>query len=166
MGLTAKQESAAQLHAAGSTQVAAYRQSYNVSPTATNHSVHVDATRLFANPAMSLRIQQLRTVDESALAERRAWTLDRLVDAAEQNLAGARESKQWGSANGAVEWIGRATGLVSDKVQPGAVAVTKIIINLAPGVEPPVDIVEATEYHEVEDSLDTPEVMGVDPVRH
>lgn len=35
--------------------------------------------------------------------------------------------------------------------QPGAVAVTKITINLAPGVEPPAEVIEATEFHEVED---------------
>jgi len=39
--------------------------------------------------------------------------------------------------------------LLNEKQQPGAVAVTKIIINLAPGVEPPPEVVEATEYREL-----------------
>ncbi len=41
------------------------------------------------------------------------------------------------------------TGLLNEKQQPGSVAVTKITINLAPGVEPPTEVVEATEYREI-----------------
>ena len=54
-----------------------------------------------------------------------------------------------GSANGALELIGRATGLLNNNQQLGSVAVTKITINLAPGVEPPAEVVEATEYREI-----------------
>jgi len=73
------------------------------------------------------------------------------VDEAEVNLELARTGgyKGAGSANGALEFIGRATGLLNDKQQPGSVAVTKIIINLTPGVKPPPEVVEATEYREL-----------------
>ncbi len=54
-----------------------------------------------------------------------------------------------GSTNGALEFIGRVTGLLNEKQQPGSVAVTKITINLAPGVSPPSEVVEATEYREI-----------------
>ena len=49
----------------------------------------------------------------------------------------AREGKQFGSANGALEFIGRVTGLLNEKQQPGSVAVTKIIINLETRPETP-----------------------------
>ena len=88
-------------------------------------------------------------INKAAVLAKRIWTLEKLVEEAKVNLAGARESKQWGSANGAVEWIGRATGLVNDKQPAGSVAVTKIIINLAPGVEPPTEVVEAPGYRDV-----------------
>lgn len=88
-------------------------------------------------------IQQAIAVRQKELAEKRAWDLDRLVDAAEQNLEGARESGQWSPAMRAVEWIGKATGLVSEDKQQGTAApVTQIIINLAPGVEMPAEVVE------------------------
>ncbi len=77
--------------------------------------------------------------------------MDRLVEAAEVNLDGAREGKQFSSANRALELIGRLTGLVRGKQhQEPHVPITRVIINLAPGVEPPADqIVEAAEYQEL-----------------
>lgn len=61
----------------------------------------------------------------------------------------ARDGKQMGSANGALELIGMVTGLLNNKQQPNSVAVTKIVMILAPGVEPPPELVEATEYREL-----------------
>ena len=49
-------------------------------------------------------IQQAIAERQRQLAEKRHW--DR-----EENLAGAREAKQFGSANGALELFGRVTGL-------------------------------------------------------
>ena len=103
------------------------------------------ASRLLRN----VKVQQAIATRQKELAERRAWDVERLVDEAEVNLMAAREEKQIGSANGALEFIGRVTGLLNDKQQPGSVAVTKIIINLPPGVEPPTEVVEATEYREI-----------------
>ena len=66
------------------------------------------------------------------------------------NLIGAREGKQFGPANRALEFIGRVTGLLDPKPQELHVPITRIIINLPPGVEPPAgQIVEATEYREL-----------------
>lgn len=161
--LTAKQERFAQLVASGSKYSDAYYATHDVSPDTPSKSVWEQASHLVADVKVASRIQELKAVDEAALATRRGWDLDRLTEVFEVNLEGARRDKQWGSANGAGVEIGRVTGLVSDKVQPGSVAVTKIIINLAPGVEPPPDRpvsvtpggfseeVEATEHHEVED---------------
>ena len=135
--LTAKQESAAQLVASGWKQIDAYRHCYDVSVTASAHSVETDSLRLFNNPAMTLRIQQLKATAEAVLAERLVWDLGRLVDEAEKNLDRARSLGQMAPANGSLELIGRVTGILGDKQQGTMAPVTQIIINLAPGVEMP-----------------------------
>ncbi len=62
-------------------------------------------------------IQQAIAERQRQLAERRQWDRERLIGAAKENLAGAREAKQFGSANGALELIGRVTGLLNEKQQ-------------------------------------------------
>ena len=146
--LTSKQEGYSQDSAAGLTQSAAYRNNYGTS-TMSAKTVWEAASRLDKNYKVSARILELQAATEAALAGRRLWTTDRLVEEAETNLKAARDGKQFGSANGALEFIGRVTGLLNEKQQPGAVAVTKIIINLAPGVSPPAEVVEAAEYREL-----------------
>lgn len=139
--LTAKQECFAQLVASGATHTDAYRQSYNVKDGASAKSVWSHAYDLTQNGLVSVRIEELRQAAEAGFIKQRAFTADTLIDEAVINLEGARNDHQWGSANGALDWIGKATGLVSDKVQPGAVAVTKIVINLAPGVVMPASLI-------------------------
>ncbi len=148
--LTSKQEGYAQDRASGLAQSAAYRNNYGTSNMAAK-TVHEAASRLDKNYKVSARIQELQQATEAALAEKRLWTTDRLVEEAETNLELARTGgyKGAGSANGALEFIGRVTGLLNDQSQPGGVAVTKIIINLAPGVNPPAEVVEAPEYREL-----------------
>ena len=49
-----------------------------------------------------------------------------------------------------MEFIGRVTGLLDGKHQdPQVPAVTRIIINLPPGVEPPEDQVVESSYREL-----------------
>ena len=57
-------------------------------------------------------------------AERRQWDVARLVEEAEVNLIAAREGKQIGSPNGALELIGRVTGILNNKLQNQNIAVT------------------------------------------
>ncbi len=148
--LTAKQEHFAQLVASGIAYSEAYRQAYDVSPDASPVTAYVNSSKLAKNTKVALRIQQLQQVTETALAEKRLWTTDRLVEEAETNLIGAREGKQFGPANRALELIGRVTGLLDPKHQaPQVPPVTRIIINLPPGVEPPVDQVVESSYREL-----------------
>ncbi len=148
--LTCKQEGYAQERAAGLTQSAAYRNDYGTSNMSAK-TVWEEASRLDKHPKVSARILELQAATETALAEKRLWDVERLVEEAETNLNLARSGgyKGAGSANGALEFIGRVTGLLNEKQQPGTVAVTKIVINLAPGVEPPPQVVEAAEYREL-----------------
>ena len=103
------------------------------------------ASRLLRN----VKVQQAIATRQKELAEKRAWDIDRLVDEAEENLNKARLLHQMGSANGALEFIGKATGLLSEKHPAPGGHVTQIIINLAPGVEMPM-IVEG-ESREIPD---------------
>ena len=96
------------------------------------------ASRLLKN----VKVQQTIATRQKDLAEKRAWDVDRLVDEAEENLNKARLLHQMGSANGALEFIGKATGLLSDKHPGTSTPVTQIVINLAPGVEMPGQIIE------------------------
>ena len=158
--LTANKESFAQLVADGANHTQAYRQCYSTSKCS-NKTVWHNAYRLSIDTQVLTRIQELKTATQTTLAERRVWDKERLLGVFEVNLEGARESKQWASANGAGDSIGRLTGLLGDKGVPtGEVQVTRIIINLAPGASMPSgapastsEVVEATEFHDVEEEI-------------
>ena len=77
------------------------------------------------------------------LAEKRQWDRERLVSEAESNLHLAREHKQMGSANGALELIGRVTGLLNEKQLQQSVTVTKITVVTTDASTPRAEIVEA-----------------------
>ena len=117
MPLTHKQEHFAQLVASGLTQSDAYKQAYDVSPDTLPGTVVQDASHLAAHPNVSPRIQELRQAALAKMTSAQAWNLDRMVSEAETNLDLSRTHKQLGSANGALEIIGRATGILSDKQQ-------------------------------------------------
>ena len=146
--LTSKQEGYAQDRASGLAQSAAYRNSYGTSNMAAK-TVHEAASRLDKNSKVAARIQQLRSITETALAEKRLWTTDRLVEEAERNLLGAREGKQFGPANRALEFIGKATGLLDGKLQEQQAAITRINIIMPPGAEPPAGQIVESSYREL-----------------
>ena len=147
--LTRKQEGYAQDRASGLAQTSAYRNNYGTSNMSAK-TVNEAASRLDKNYKVSARILELQAATEAALAEKRLWDVDRLIGEAEINLIGAREGRQFGPANRALEFIGKATGLLDGKHQdPQVPPVTRITINLAPGVEPPADQVVESSYREL-----------------
>ena len=111
---------------------------------------HSLASRLDKNYKVTARILELQAATEAALAEKRLWTTDRLVEEAEANLMAAREWKQFGPANRALEFIGKATGVLDgNNREPQVPPISRIIINLAPGVEPPADQIVESSYREL-----------------
>jgi hypothetical protein len=62
-----------------------------------------------------------------------AWNLDRLVAEAETNLELSRAHKQLGSANGALELIGRVTGIISDRPAEPQQPITRVVVVLNRG---------------------------------
>lgn len=134
MPLTPKQEHFAQLLASGLSQAEAYRQSYNVRPGTPWSTYHDDASELARHPLVSPRVKQLKDAIASQITARQAWNLDRIIREAEKNLEIAREHKQLGSANGALEIIGRATGLLTEKPREQVPQITRVVVVLDRGI--------------------------------
>ncbi len=146
--LTRKQEGYAQDRASGLAQSAAYRNNYDTSNMAAK-TVHEAASRLDKNYKVTARVLELQVATETALAEKRLWDVDRLVEEAEANLHGAREGKQVGPANRALEFIGKVTGLLDPKHQEPQAAITRINIIMPPGAEPPAGQLVESSYREL-----------------
>ena len=148
--LTSKQEGYAQDRASGLDRSAAYRNNYGTSNMSDN-TVWEEASRLDKHPKVTLRIAELQAATEAALAEKRLWDIERLVDEAETNLDLARIHKQMGSANGALELIGKATGLLSDKPRDPQVQITRVtvVLDRGPDAEGESRLVEETTYREL-----------------
>ena len=161
-GLTAKQEHFAQLVASGEYQSAAYRTAYSPSPETLPASVDQMASRLASDVNVATRIQQLVNAAATLAVADAAWDKVRLINEAAENLHGSRAAKQWGSANGALEIIGRATGLLSDRhtgsgdmvrvtqvtivtTDPGASIKGARVVDVMPVVQAPEDTPEPHE---------------------
>ncbi len=128
--LTAKQEKFAQLVASGSNQSVAYKEAYETTDYITPKTVWEHASRLARSGKVEARIEELRAPIELAATEELAWSKVDLVREAKTNLDLARTGgyKGIGSANGALELIGRVTGLLSEKQQAATVTVTRITV--------------------------------------
>ena len=129
-GLTHKQEHFAQLVAAGATQSAAYKQAYDVSPDSQLTTITEAASRLAADSNVAAMIAQLKQSIQKQATGAAAWNLDRLVDAAEEHRETALEGGYKGvsAANGALELIGRATGLLADKPTAPSTAIQIVFV--------------------------------------
>ena len=90
------------------------------------------ASRLLRN----VKVQQAIATGQKELAQRRLWTTERLIDEAETNLVGARSGGKWASANGALDLIGRVTGILSDKPREQVPVITRVTVVLNRGADP------------------------------
>ena len=128
--LTAKQEKFAQLVASGSTQSAAYKEAYDVNQGSKPTTAYQEGHTLAETPKIALRIQEIQQISEATATNEIAWSKVDLVREAKLNLDLARTGgyKGIGSANGALELIGRVTGLLSEKQQAATVTVTRITV--------------------------------------
>ena len=107
--LTPKMENYAQGIADGLSKSASYRIAYDCTHMKAS-TVHEGASRLAADYKVSARIEALQSQTAEALAVRRIWDRERLVDEAESNLHLAREARQFGPANKSIEIIAPANG--------------------------------------------------------
>ena len=84
-------------------------------------------------------IQQAIAARQKELADKRRWDMERLVEEAETNLELARSGGWRGvsPANGALELIGRVTGILSEKPRDPQVPVfTRVVVVLDRGTDP------------------------------
>ena len=136
MALTHKQEAFAQAVAAGATQSDAYRQAYNVSPTTPGTTLWDEASTIARHPLVAPRIAELKAAFQMQTVTAQAWTLDRIVAAAEEHRQLALQGGPKGvpAANGALELIGRATGLLTERTRDAPpVAITRVVVVLNRG---------------------------------
>jgi phage terminase small subunit len=83
-------------------------------------------------------IQQAIAARQKQLADKRRWDMERLVEEAETNLELARTGGWRGvsPANGALELIGRVTGILTDKPRdPQVPVITRVVVVLNRGVD-------------------------------
>jgi hypothetical protein len=116
----------------GLNQSDAYREAYDVDGMMPA-TIHNEASKLMASHEVTASI-------EASRQHRRGWTLARILEEADRNLQGAQEDRQWASANGALAFIGKASGTIQDKPTPETVSITRVTVVLDSGVTPGVDL--------------------------
>ena len=140
-GLTPQQEAFSQALASGLSQSDASAKAYNWSPDTQRSTITEAASRLSADSNVIARVKQLRDLATTTVLVENAWTLSRMVKQAEKHMEVAlvdhpRRGPNVSAANGALEIIGRATGLLSDKQKEQIpLLVTRITVVLDRGVD-------------------------------
>lgn len=147
-GLTHLQEAYSQLLAVGTPEVDAYPQAGYDTSNCTTKTVYESASKLANLPKVMARVQQLKAQVQAAMVGAQAWTLDRMVSQAEKHMDAALTGGFRGvsAANGALEIIGRATGLLADKPKgepPAIITRITVVLNRGRGPEGEDRIIEA-----------------------
>jgi hypothetical protein len=104
--LTSKQEHFVSLMITGVNASDAYRQAYdakNMLPATVSNEAYV----LTVNHEIATKITEGRQAN-------RDWDYQRLLDNAGVNLSGAQADRNWSAANGALAYVGKITGLVTE----------------------------------------------------
>ena len=153
--LTAKQEGFVQSRFAGCNRSDAFRANYDTSKM-TDKSVWALASKVDANVKVKLRLAALRAAVTDVVVQKRVWDLERVLERAEENLDGAQSDHQWASANGALEFIGKATGVVTQKPVIETVRITHVTTILDHGNNE--SVIEA-EYKVLDPGADDAEAV-------
>ena len=140
MSLTPKQHVFVQGILSGLNQSDAYREAYDVDGMLPA-TIHNEASKLMAG-------HEVTTSIEAGWDSQRGWTLARVVEEGERNLAGSREANQWASANGALQFLGKITGTVTEKPTLETVSITRVTIVLDSGVNLSLESNAATSLSE------------------
>jgi hypothetical protein len=125
MSLTPKQHVFCDGILSGLNQSDAYREAYNVDGMMPA-TIHNEASKLMASHEVTASI-------EASRQHRRGWTLARILEEADRNLKGAQDDRQWPAANGALAFIGKASGTIQDKPTPDVVSITRVTVVLDAG---------------------------------
>ena len=125
MSLTPKQHIFVQGILSGMNQSDAYREAYDVDGMLPA-TIHNEASKLMGSHEVTASIK-------AAWESKRGWTLARVVEEGERNLAGAQADHSWPAANGALAFLGKITGTVTEKPVIDSVSITRVTIVLDSG---------------------------------
>ena len=115
MKLSNKRETFCQLVALqGMNPTQAYRSAYNVTSDRKRTSTE-NASRLMKDSNIEQRISNLKDTVIDRIVTDTAWTKERFITEAENNLNQSRELNQMNPANTSLQLIGRVTGILEDK---------------------------------------------------
>ena len=134
-GLTVQQDAFAHAVASGLNQSDAYRLAYNVALDTLSSSVAEVGSRLGADVNIIARIAAIKAAAEAATIQQIAWNRAKLVREADRHreLALSGGWRGVSAANGALEVIGRAMGLLADNVPEFQQPITRVVIVLDHG---------------------------------
>lgn len=110
--LTPKQEAFVQAIVRGANQTEAYGQA-GYSLQQAPETIWSHASALANDDKVLARIHELK----AAVAVNRGWNLDKLIQRSEINLDGAQLDRNWSAADKVINTIGKATGLLVEKVE-------------------------------------------------
>jgi hypothetical protein len=115
MKLSNKRETFCQLVALqGMNPTQAYREAYNVTSDRKRTSTE-NASRLMKDSNIQQHISNLKDTVIDRIVTDTAWTKERFITEAENNLNQSRELNQMNPANTSLQLIGRVTGILEDK---------------------------------------------------
>ena len=115
MKLSNKRETFCQLVALqGMTPTSAYREAYNVTSDRKRTATE-NASRLMKDDDIQQRISNLKDTVIDKIVTDTAWTREKFIVEAENNLNQSRELNQMNPANQSLQLIGRVTGILEDK---------------------------------------------------
>ena len=115
MKLSNKREAFCQLVALqGMNPTQAYREAYNVTSDRKRTSTE-NASRLMKDSNIEQRISNLKDTLIDRIVTDTAWTREKFIVEAENNLNQSRELNQMNPANQSLQLIGRVTGILEDK---------------------------------------------------
>jgi CBS domain-containing protein len=157
MSLTPKQHIFVQGILSGLNQSDAYREAYDVDGMLPA-TIHNEAFKLMNSHEISTSLKE-------AWETKQGWTLARVVEEGERNLSGSREANQWASANGALQFLGKVTGVVTERPVADSVSITRVTIVLDSGVNLSLESNAATSLSEPgpEPSLEASLEAGIEP---
>ena len=153
MSLTPKQHIFVQGILSGLNQSDAYREAYDVDGMAPA-TIHNEASKLMGSHEVTASIQ-------AAWESKQGWTLARVVEEGERNLAGSREAQQWASANGALAFLGKITNTVTERPVADSVSITRVTIVLDAGTSLSLESNAVTSLSEP--SLEPSLEAGIEP---
>ena len=115
MKLSNKRETFCQLVALqGMNPTSAYREAYNVTSDRKRTATE-NASRLMKDDDIQQRISNLKDTVIDKIVTDTAWTREKFIVEAENNLNQSRELNQMNPANQSLQLIGRVTGILEDK---------------------------------------------------